>query len=508
MKRAGERKASLSSNSKKRRGQSWLSALIAGAFALMPTSGFALDSVALTDTVKSTGIGNIDLLKDATALELEEFRQDSSSALLFAVDVNEAASGSEKASSQGVSLDTVELRAVIGGIEYLFDEFSTSTQADLARAGSTSRSPFYTLIGDTGSNRISGNSVQERFDAVITVPVDMDLSNATSIVIDIRLLETNVSLGDPEAFYDYSNGFEDVALVNPVDASYLEALDPGQDEAPAVILVDEPEPTVSSWTSYPSATGFYTAGYEDSFPNNGDYDFNDLLVAYRVEFGKDQNLDVVAMRMTAFLVARGAGHTHDWHIRFPVLAGTSGSMEIMISDPTTFETQTRVENFSGGLDIVAFEDTRSIFRAPPGYVFANTEPGSPFVRGPRFDATVTFDSPVSAASLGVAPFDPYIYVHETGYEVHLVDQAPTASSLNASQGLVETKNASGYPFALMVPVNWPVPWERTDVGRAYPNLSKYVQANGTSFLDWYDAADPAHSRNYAQQDWDWGVPPF
>jgi LruC domain-containing protein len=457
--------------------------------------------------IKSSGTGTIDLLKDGTASEIEQFRQDSDGTLLFAVDVNEAANGSEKASSQAVTIDTLVLRATIGGSEYLFDSFSTTTQADLARAGSTSRSPFYTLIGDSGSNRITGNSVQERFDSIITVPVDTDLSAATSIVLEIKLLDTNVSLGDPEAFYDYSNGFEDVALVNSVDAAFIEALDPGQDEAPAVIVLDEPEPAVSSWTSYPSSTGFYTAGYEDSFPNNGDYDFNDLLVAYRVELGKDSSGDVVTMRMTAFLVARGAGHTHDWHLRFPILPGVSGTTEITMSDPDTLQAQVRSESFSGELDIVAFEDTRSIFRPPTGYVFANTEPSSPFVLGPRMDATVTFDAPVSAASLGTAPFDPYIFVHETGYEVHLVDRPPTSSSLNTSEGLLETKNSNGYPFALMVPVNWPVPWERTDVGKAYPNLSKYVQGNGTSFLDWYDAPDAAHSRNYQQQDWEWGVPP-
>jgi LruC domain-containing protein len=474
---------------------------------IAPSLGFAIDSVSLTDVIRSTGSGSIDLLKDATSVEVEEFRQDASGALLFAVDVNEAADGSEKASSQAVTLDTVELRATIGGVEFLYDVFSTSTQADLARAGSTTRSPFYTLIGDSGSNRITSNSVQERFDAIITVPVDIDLSAATSIVLDIELLDTNVSLGDPEAFYDFSNGFEDIALVNSADALFLEGLGPGQDEAPAVIVVGEPEPAVSSWTSYPSSSGFYTVGYEDSFPNNGDYDFNDLVVAYRVELGKDQSGDVLAMRMAAFLVARGAGHTHDWHIRFPA-TGVSGSTEITMSNPTTLQREIRSESFSGQLDIVAFSDTRASFRPPSGFLFANTEPGSPFVAGPRFDAYIVFDNPVSAAALGTAPFDPYLYVHETGYEVHLVDQPPTASSLNASEGRIETVNADGYPFAMMVPVNWPVAWERTDVGLAYPNLSKYVQAGGQSFLNWYDSVQATHARSYQQSDWEWAIPPL
>ena len=66
-------------------------------------------SVQLTDVIKSQGTGNIDLFKDVTPSELELFRVDNSGLIVLAVDINEDASGSEKASSQGVAIKTVRL---------------------------------------------------------------------------------------------------------------------------------------------------------------------------------------------------------------------------------------------------------------------------------------------------------------------------------------------------------------------------------------------------------------
>jgi hypothetical protein len=65
----------------------------------------------------------------------------------------------------------------------------------------------------------------------------------------------------------------------------------------------------------------------------------------------------------------------------------------------------------------------------------------------------------------------------------------------------------GYPFALVVPTNWPLPWERTDVGVAYPELSSFVQSGETTNLSWYDSPAGGQTRSYSQSDWEWAVPP-
>jgi hypothetical protein len=282
--------------------------LLLGAF-LLPAPAFALDSIQLTDVVKSNGTGSIDFLKDVTPASLEAFRQEGAGSLLLAIDVNEAASGTEKASSQAITLKSVVVSVTVGGTTTDYAVYETATQAIVASVGTTQRTAYYTVIGDAGSNRITSNSFQSKFDGVLTISIGQDLSAATAVTAEIVFLDTNVSLGDPEAFYDFSNGFEDLALLNQVDADFLEVLAPGRDEAPTVILTNPPvvlDLVPAAWVSSPSGTGFYTVGYEDLFPALGDYDFNDLLVSYRINQGFNQAGELVEINGVSFLITRVA----------------------------------------------------------------------------------------------------------------------------------------------------------------------------------------------------------
>ena len=109
--------------------------------------------------------------------------------------------------------------------------------------------------------------------------------------------------------------------------------------------------------------------------------------------------------------------------------------------------------------------------------------------------------PASAVSAG--PFDPYLIVRNTNYEVHLVGESPTAGSRNTSEGLNNFKDPNGYPFAFLFPLNWSLPWENTDLRLAYPRLLDYVQSGEQTFSNWYTLPDTARVRGYLQSDWDW-----
>jgi LruC domain-containing protein len=467
------------------------------------------DSVKLTDVVRQ-GVGDLDLLRDVTPATLEAFRQAGGGELVLAIDVNEAADGSEKSSSQGVSFERVTLRVTLGGTPYTYDVFSTATQALLAPAGSTTRALTYTAVGDSGSNRITANAIQQEFDSLITVPVDRDLSSATAAVLEVRFLQTNVTLGDPEAFYDYTNGFEDLALVNQADATYLEDLEPGVSEAPAVVLTDPPTQTdplaVTGWFSYPSAGDFYTVGYEDQFPNLGDYDFNDLLVSYQVQVGVNADGNVVQLKGKAYLVARGSGFSHDWRLRLST-ATVAGDLQRTLTDPDTFQTQVSEERLTGALDLLGFADTRRVFPSNGPDSTVNTQPGQPTKRGQRLDFQLQLDAPLPFAQLLPAPFDPYLVVRNTGYEVHLSERSATPGSLNVAQGLTTFRDPQGYPYAFLFPTNWPHPWERVRLELAYPDLEDYVRTQGNSNKNWYQLPAVGKVRAYQQEDWEWNPPP-
>ncbi len=265
----------------------------------------ALSSVRLTDTVDK-GVGDVNLLKNVSAAALEGYRAANGGRLVFGVDVNEAANGTEKAASQGVTVADawLELRMADGSTRIYghAGAFWTEAQALLAPAGQTVRAPYYTLLGESGSSRITANGrIQSVFDSTLKIAVPDDIGGVLAATLHVRFLDPNTKLGEPEAFYDFTAGFEDLALLSPQDALYIDTVLPAEttfrSEAPAMELSPQgeetqaslqpppPEPGVLTWVQQPAAGSYEIAAYEDLFPGRGDFDFNDLVVAYRYQLG-------------------------------------------------------------------------------------------------------------------------------------------------------------------------------------------------------------------------------
>jgi len=465
-----------------------------------------LVSVRLTDSIKSQGTGNIDLMKDVTASQLEQYRLDNDGFLVLGVDVNEAASGTEKASSQAVAIKSVLFtvdfddgsQLVLGSANgCCFSE----TLALLAEAPETDRQPYYTLLGETGSSRITSNGsvVQDTFDSTLKIEISEVLHDAadrsaTGATLQIVLLQTNDLLGDPEAFYDFSAGFEDLALLNAIDTTFIDDYSAGREEAPTVILTNPPpviDPlAVANWNYFPSSTAFYLVGYEDLYPGKGDYDFNDLTVAYRLQHGLNADGDVVVVQGLAYLLTRGSSYSHDWHLSIDLPGGASGAISC-ISHPDyrnqALETPcagVSATHNGGTFDIAVFTDTLVLFPDPAGSLFVNSQKlySEPwylkFFNGPRADFRLDLETPVAMSSIQSAPFDPYLYVRDTNRVVKLMEVDPSYQDSN------------GFPFGMLLTSSWKPPLEFTDTGIAYPFFDDFVSSEGASSNDWYNTPLP------------------
>ncbi len=454
-------------------------------------------STQLKDTIKQ-GSGDIDLLRASTGNAsittemLESLRQENGGIIVLAVDINEAANGTEKASTQGVAVKSINLEVVKYGITYSFSQFSTKTQTSLAESGSTNRQMYYTLLGETGSSRLTPNGDGDingsSFDATLSIPVDTNLSDATSVNLEIELVETNESLGDPEAFYDYSAGFEDLAIITYEDAVYLDALAAGRSSAPLVVL-DEENATVSSYLFYPSSSSYYIAVYEDNFPSKGDYDFNDLVVGYQVKYGLDINGRVKTIEGDGYMIAKGGSYNHNWylHINLPNSITATGSLTV--NQPSS---SSPMEGFpsdiasTGHVLMEVYSNSQQIFY-DPNETFVNTLWYTEHIPGPKFSFSVTLDNGVPINQMTLAPFDPILYVQDTGYEIHLPEHSAILNqSANTQNGETNFKDANGYPFALILPENWLFPNEYVDLGNAYPTFISFVESNNTSNTSWYE----------------------
>ena len=456
----------------------------------------AASSIKLKDVIPSqSGVGTIDLFKphDPKAVingpVLESLRSEAGGKLIFGVDVNEAASGTEKSTSQGVAVKSVTLSVVLNGVTKTYQSIwpnnvtdccSTETKASLlAAAGSQQRQgPYYTLIGHSGSNSITGNSEIKNIDSTLTVNIPDNLSSATSAVFKVELLQTNTSLGDPEAYYDFSGGYEDLALLSKNDATIINQEAAGQIEAPMMVQTNPPPPPdtpVSSTNYVPTASSFYFAGYEDLYPDVGDYDFNDLTVAYQIVEGFDKSGNITAIQGTAYLITRGASYSSDWHIKFDLPPGTVGNLvckvQLKPESPAQPCSASNPSQTNGSADITVFENTTSIF-TDPGSPYVNTDPGRPFVQGPKATFTLDLAAPIRASSLK-PPFNAYLHVRKTGQMIQLLEVNPSF------------KDKNGFPFGMLMPADWQPPSERVSLIDAYPGFLDFVASQGSKSANWY-----------------------
>jgi LruC domain-containing protein len=305
--------------------------------------------------------------------------------------------------------------------------------------------------------------------------------------VHFRFLNTNGNLGDPEAFYDFSGGFEDVALVTNADASVLNTLQPGLTGAPLVVAT-ETLCTVCSHVYYPSSTDYYLAAYEDQYPNTGDYYFNDLLVAYRVSYGLDADGRVKTIDGEGYLLARGGSYNLDWYLNIPVPRNTTGTGELKIYAPNQTTPMTGYpQNFqvNSSLNLKVFNNLRSLY-VNPAVAQVNTIWNAGYVPGHKFKFSVTLDISVLPNQIAAAPYDPYVFIQSTGYEVHLPGKtALLPNSLNVARKKTTFKDSNNFPFALVLPTDWAWANEYVNITSTYPQFVSFVNSGNQSNLEWY-----------------------
>jgi len=478
-------------------------------------------SLKLTDTIKQgTGVINLLNSKDAmTAPMLEAFRSDNAGNLSFAVDVNENSSGLETPQSQGVAITSASIVVTFADrTTKTYSHFSTETQALIAPFGSTARQLYSTLLGDAGSSSITPRRINTQdFDSTLKFAVPDDLSTATSAVLNVQLLNTDPSFGDPENFYDYSGGFEDVALIPSATSKYLDQILPlppysvFRSQAPPVQLSPEgvvtqetllktatstSTPSTSqivaastplSWIQRPGAATYNIVAYEDLYPSKGDYDFNDAVVAYKYELGINANGMIERVDGVAYLIARGSNYTHNWTLDIPLPSvAASASPTCATQNPDTTTSVCAITVGGGKISWKAFAGTRLLL--PPestaGAPQRNTIPGQANIQGPKSTFSFIFDTPIALADWGLD--DPWLHVIDTNQDIHY-----------------SLKGSNGFPFALNMPSDWQFPQEGVDMGLAYPSFANFVNTSGAQSADWYLHPNASKTIAWTPTNWAW-----
>ncbi len=319
-------------------------------------------------------------------------------------------------------------------------------------------------------------------------------------------------------FYDESTellviGFEDLDrrgadndfndLIFSVEATPVAAL-VGVDETGAAEtggfdpLVEPPEPPPGSTTFYPSSSGFATLMFEDLWPSMGDYDFNDLVVSYRMAVSKDVDDAVQSIEMTYRIQAVGAAFHNGFALHLPNVQGSNVKSARLSygGEETALAPEVGPSETVFILSADVWQDVTNdcpMFRTISSCMSQISE---------QFTFTVEFHDAVTEQSIGSPPFDPFIFAsasHPRGsydaraWEVHLKEFSGTSvfnASLfgvldDASNSVNSFVNANNMPWAMNISDAFAHASESKDILLAYPDFEQWVLSAGAEKPDWY-----------------------
>ncbi len=238
------------------------------------------------------------------------------------------------------------------------------------------------------------------------------------------------------------------------------------------------DPDVAFNNFSPSANSTGTLAYEDLWPSQGDYDFNDLVVSYN--YNLLANSDGLISRIEAkYKVEQiGAAFHNGFAITLPLAPTNIKSVSNQNVQHNYFnidQNGTEEGTESKESVILIADDTYSLL-------------------GQEITIEIAFENPLPKEELGAIPFNPFIMVNgERGKEVHLPDLKPTSKAkfLGEKEDYSDaTKNRfyktkKNLPWALNVYGLFEPPKERVPIILTYPKFVLWANSAGTIEQNWY-----------------------
>lgn len=259
---------------------------------------------------------------------------------------------------------------------------------------------------------------------------------------------------------------------------------------------DDIQRAYNNWYPQEGEDEWGTLAFEDYWPSQGDYDFNDLVVDYRFQLVTNGANLVVDVNGFFRLRAIGASFSNGFGIEFPFHAD---SVDVLSTEPVDLPL---VQQNSNDNLVLIYFDSAMDYMSPAGEdQFVNTVMEESAVDYFEFSMAMTLTPIVNINNLEwLAPFNPFIYINgERGKEVHLAGFPPTDfadrsyfgeydDDSNLTEGRYY-KTVDNLPWALNLPSNWLYPQEQISITEAYLHLADWAQSSGAEHTDWYENTD-------------------
>lgn len=247
-------------------------------------------------------------------------------------------------------------------------------------------------------------------------------------------------------------------------------------------------------TYFPSAAVFGTLAFEDLWPDQGDYDMNDLVIDYRFQRVLNADNQIKDIKANLKLRAVGGNRQNGFSIEFPFpLSAVQTYQGYHQGNPINMELVA-----AGNRSVLrVISSTADYVNVPGNGVYWNTQASQPTFAPIEFSFSITLTNAVNPATLAhLEPFNPFITINgQLGYEVHLPGMPPTTfadrsvfgtgnDTTNEATGRYY-KTQTGLPWAVNIPISWKYPIEGRQISQAYLAFKPWAESSGTQHPNWY-----------------------
>lgn len=221
-----------------------------------------------------------------------------------------------------------------------------------------------------------------------------------------------------------------------------------------------------------------TIAFEDLFGNAraGDADYNDFIASYKITETMNQESGLVSkIDVEATAVRKWAGYDHRFGIRIDSFEGSAAITGTYINS-SGISVPFSASRSNEPIEIVLFERSSKAVGKTASFTI-------------EFQ-TLQFTDPEQSGGSGSVllsrpPYNPYIYVHNTKKDIHLIDRQPLKYSQNPDPD-DRFVDSEGFPWALLVPSAWESPAEGQRIEEAYPRFENWRLSSGDLHGDWYN----------------------
>jgi LruC domain-containing protein len=267
------------------------------------------------------------------------------------------------------------------------------------------------------------------------------------------------------------------------------------------------DPSRAYSISYPldSPTGWGTLAFEDLWPQQGDYDFNDLVLGYQLSLILDAELKIKDILGDFQLRAVGATFQNAFAIEFPFAAsniepvtglGAGMAYDMPLTDAGPNSVLTVISN------------TNDFVTVPGSGVLWNTQLDQPTFDPIPISFELTLTEAIDQSTLPLWGFwNPFLMVNrDPGHEIHLPGYPPTIfadpSLFGAGDDTTDPgsgryyKTSRNLPWALDLPINWHYTIEHKEITHAYYGFAPWAESGGNIYQNWYELIDGQINPDY------------